>query len=391
METTRAFDGLVCTDCEGTYGVEEPGRCPSCGGPLDPVYEYDAVSVPADLPERRSMWRYEPLLPFPERTAVTAAEGGTPAVDANRIAEELGVERVLLKDEARNPTGTVLDRGFALALAAARDHDADPAAHASPGNGAQSAAAYASRADVRSYGFVPSRTPFTNKAMVNVHGGEMRVVGGRYDDAVAALHEDLATDWYSLQAFTTPYRHEGLKTVAYELAETLGWTPPDAVVVPVGTGELLVGVEKGFRELRTLGVVETVPDLYAVQPEGCAPIVEAHARGGADIEAVETPDTIVGELEIPDPEGGVLALEALGRAGNGSDALAVTDDDALASAVTIAQHEVIEAGTSGGVATAGAWEAADAFDGDETVAILNPDAGGKTADVLRSHLMGQGI
>lgn len=392
MNTSESFRGLECTDCGNRYDADEPGRCPDCGAPLDPIYDYDEIApTPESLSGRPfgSMWRYAELLPFTPEHAISASEGATPVVNAPRLADELEVGEVLIKDEGRNPTGTVYDRGLALAVTAARDRGLEPLALASPGNSGQSAAAYVGRADMRSYAFVPSRSPFPNKAMTNVHGGDMRVVGGRYPDAEEALHEDLQTDWHSLQEFTTPYRHEGIKTVAYELAESLDWSIPDAVVIPAGTGEIVVGVAKGFRELRDLGYIEDVPPIYAAQPDGCAPIVAALENDADTVEAWETPDTICGELEIPDPAGGDLALEAVRESGGAG--VSVDDEDALASAVTAAQHEAVEMGASAGVAAAGAWDLRDEFGDDDTVVLLNTEAGGKSADLLRSHLMGKGV
>ncbi|WP_117592130.1 threonine synthase [Haloprofundus halophilus] len=397
MQSNEAFSGLACVDCGTVHGADVPGRCPDCGGFLDAQYDYDAVDPDWEsfAGEKRGLWSFESLLPFSASDAVSAAEGRTPLVDAPRLAEELGVGRVVVKDEGRNPTGTFLDRGMSLALTAASQHaesdDIEPLALATPGNAGQSAAAYAGRVGLRSYSFVPSRSAFSNKAMINVHGGEMRVVGGRYPQAKDAVDEQLATDYYSLQEFTTPYRHEGAKTLAFEVVADLDGEIPDAVVVPASTGELVVGLEKGFRELREIGLVDDVPPLYAVQPENCAPIVAAVERGADTIEPWEVPDTIVGELEVPDPEGGELALAALDEAGG--DAVAVSDDDILASAVAAAQHEAIEVGVAGGAAPAGAWSLAEEgrFGDDDTVVLVNTESGLKTPDVLRSHLMGQGI
>ncbi len=392
METSEAFRGLSCTGCEGSFDADAGGSCPDCGAPLDPDYEYDRLApTPERLAGRRfsSLWRYAELLPFAPSTAVSASEGGTPVVDAPRLAEELDVGQVLIKDEGRNPTGTVYDRGLSLAVTAANERDVDLVALASPGNSGQSAAAYAGRAGIRSYAFVPTRSPFSNKAMTNVHGGEMRVGGGRYPDAEAALHDQLKSDWHSLQEFGTPYRHEGAKTIAYELAEQLEWTVPGGVVVPAGTGELVVGLAKGFSELRDLGYVDRVPPLFAAQPDGCAPIAAAIESGSDTVDPWETPDTICGELEIPDPAGGDLAIEALRE--SGGDAIAVDDEDALASAVTVAQHEAVEMGAAGGVAAAATWDLREQFDDGDTIVILNTDSGVKTADLLRSHLMGQGM
>lgn len=386
METSEAFRGLECAETGERYGPHD-WRDAAAPGPLDPAYDYDAVSLDPAALSGRGLARFADLLPFVE--PVSLVEGGTPLVEAPALADELDVERAVIQDESRNPTGTFLDRGMALSVTAAEAAGAETVALASPGNSGQSAAAYAGRADLRSYAFVPSRTAFSNKAMTNVHGGEMRVVGGRYGDALTALHDDLQSEWHSLQEFDNPYRHEGAKTVAYELAESLGWTVPDAVVVPASTGELVVGVVKGFRELRAVGLVDELPPVYAVQSAGCAPIATAWERELDDPEVWTTPDTISGELEIPDPPGGALALDALAESGGG--ALTVEDADILESAAIVARRVGVEMGVAGGAAAAGAWELGDDLPPEATVALLNTESGAKTADILRSHLMGQGV
>ncbi|WP_297884727.1 pyridoxal-phosphate dependent enzyme [uncultured Halorubrum sp.] len=412
-ETTPAFRGLESrasgrvheTADAATVDDDERARG------LDPVYDYDAVD-PGDLFDpaarggsgdaraapatARGHWRFDALLPFPASEALTAGEGGTPLVATDRLADELDVDAVYVKDEGRNPTGTVLDRGLSVAVtavakrAAAEGVDVEPLVCASPGNAGQSMAAYAGRADLRSYAFVPSRCAFSNKSMTNVHGGEMRVVGGRFPDAADAVDEQLATDYTDLGEFATPYRHEGAKTVAFELVADLG-DAPDVVVVPTGSGEVVAGVHKGFVELDRVGAIAETPRVVAAQAAGCAPIAAAVERGLDEPEPWGTPDTICGELEIPDPAGGAAAVEAV--TDSGGTAVGVDDDDILASAVAVAQNEVVEMGATGGAAPAGAWALAedDFFDGDETVVLLNSDAGLKTPDILRSHLMGQGI
>ncbi|MFD1634724.1 pyridoxal-phosphate dependent enzyme [Haloplanus ruber] len=389
MDTAERLLGLDCTATGERYDLDHVGRS-DAGAPLDPVYDLDAVD-PAALPAApRSMWDYDALLPVDAADAVSAAEGATPLLDATDLAADLGVGAVLLKDEGRNPTGTILDRGLSVAVTMADRQGADLLGLAAAGNAGQSAAAYAGRADIDCYAFLPSRAPFPNKAMVNVHGTDMRVSGGRYPDALAALHDDLAREWYSLQEFTTPYRHDGYRTLAYEVAGARDWTAPDAVVVAVGTGETLVGIERGFRDLVTLGLTDRMPRVHAVQAEGCAPIVDAH-DGDGEVHPVEYPDTICGELEIPDPAGGALALDAI--AASEGEAVAVDDDDMLESAVALTQRLGTEVGATGGAAAAGAWALAErgALGDDETVVLINADAGVKTADLLRSHLMSQGV
>ncbi|MXV61242.1 threonine synthase [Natronorubrum sp. JWXQ-INN-674] len=397
METTDAFTGLECVDCGAAYDAEtESHQCPDCGGTLDPTYDYDAIDLDRETLESRpfdSMWRYEELLPFTRESAVTMHEGATALVDCPNLAEEMGVERVLIKDEGRNPTGTFKDRGQTVAVTAATQHGATDVALASAGNAGQAAAAYAGRAGLDSHVYLPSRSGFTNKAMVNVHGGDMNVVGGRIDDAGGAYEEGLDEhdDWYPLQTFVTPYRHEGKKTMLYEIVEQLEWEVPDAICYPTGGGVGLIGMYKAATEFRDLGLIDEVPSLYAAQASGCAPIVDAYEDGRDEHEPVETPDTICGGLEIPDPGASPWILEALRETDGG--AVAMDDPDILDAATQVAQHEGLEMVPSSAAAASGAWELAERgeFDGDETVVILNTGAGNKEADVLRSHLMSQGI
>ncbi|GAB7008566.1 pyridoxal-phosphate dependent enzyme [Halorubrum trueperi] len=404
-ETTLAFRGLESRASGRVHETADPTTVPDeeQARGLDPVYDYDSVDPEAVLgPSEggpagtgRGHWRFDALLPFPAEEALSAGEGATPLVPTERLADELDVDAVYVKDEGRNPTGTVFDRGLSVALTAvagraAAGADVEPLACASPGNAGQSMAAYAGRADLRSYAFVPSRCAFSNKAMTNVHGGDMRVVGGRFPDAAAAVDEQLETDYTDLAEFATPYRHDGVKTLAFELVVDLDGAP-DVVVVPTGSGEVIAGVYKGFSELEQVGAIDAVPRLVAAQAAGCAPFVAAIERGLDEPEPWSTPDTICGELEIADPAGGAPAIEAVH--GSGGTAVGVEDEDILASAVAVAQNEVMEMGVTGGAAPAGAWALAEDgfFDGDETVVLINSDAGLKTPDVLRSHLMGQGI
>lgn len=396
METTAAFAGLTCTDCGETFAVEDaPGRCPECGGILDPDYDYDALDLTRETisGDGPGLWRYESLLPFPVSVAISMDEGSTPLVEAPRLADELGVGMVYIKDEGRNPTGTFKDRGQALAVTAAKRHGATDISLATAGNAGQAASAYAARAGLDSHVFVPSRASFINKAMINVHGGDMSVVEGRIDDAGAAYADAIAEhdDWHSVKTFITPYRHEGKKTMLYEIVEQLDWAVPDHIVYPTGGGVGLVGMHKAATELHELGLTDELPAMWAAQSAGCAPIVKAFDEGKSVHEAWEVPDTICGGIEIPDPGASPLVLEALRESEGG--AVATSDEEILDSAVSVAQHEGVEMGVTCSAAASGAWSLADdgAFGSDDTVVLLNTGAGSKDADVIRSHLMSKGI
>jgi len=384
MQTTTAFRGLRCVSC-GETADTGASRCPACGGVLAGDYEVPSL-VPGDLPDERGPARFEPLLPVPAGETVTLDEGATPLVPVQSLAEELGVASVYVKDEGRNPTGSLADRQLSLAVTAAVGQGAERVVTPSTGNGAQANAAFAARAGVESKGVVPSRCPFLNKAMVNVHGGDMRVVEGRYSDAVDAFGE---TDGTTVGP-GHPFRVEGARSLAFETVADLDWTAPDAVVHPASHGETVVGLERGFDAAAGSGLVDDRPALYAAQPADCAPIADAAAAGETEPATVEHPDTIVGPLEVPDPAAGTAALVALGRSGGGG--VAVDDDAVLAGAVDGCEFGP-EVGATGGTAVAGARTLAKdgAFDPDDTVVLVNPVAGSKEADLLRSHLMSRGL
>jgi threonine synthase len=390
-----SFEGFRCTDCGATAAADAvPKRCVDCGGVLDATYDVD-VGVPSRdvVTNREAGWLFEEFLPV---APVEIGEGATPLVEVPRVADELDVAALHVKDEGRNPTGSVADRELAVVAAAAVDAGADGLALASTGADGQSAAAYAARAGLDARVVVPSRASFVSKAMINVHGGDMRVVEGRYDDAVAAAAAERTSgsapddSRFPAGPFDSPYRREGAKPVYHETVEALDWRVPDAVVVPVGHGSVLVGVWKAARELDAAGLVDGTPRVVAAQPAGCAPVVEAVSTGGAP-EPWPHPDTVVGALEIPDPSGGRHAVEAIRD--SGGTAVPVDDEDALDAAATLAHHEGLELGVAGGVAAAGAWQLREdgALTADDTVVVVNPGAGSKDADVVRSRLMGRGM
>jgi threonine synthase len=397
MQTTDAFVGLDCVDCGDRFDAETAThRCPECGGILDPAYDYDAVDVtPADLSARpfESMWRYEELLPFPTGAAVSLNEGATALVECPELADAMGVGRVLLKDEGRNPTGTFKDRGQSAAMTAAVQHGAETIALNSAGNAGQAAAAYAAQADLDAHVYLPERAGFTQKAGVELHGGELHVVGpmngdSEIGDSGEAYAEGMTEhpDWYSTKTFVTPYRHEGKKTMALEVLEQLDWEAPDAVVYPTGGGVGLVGMHKAAVEAKQLGWTDELIPMYAAQATGCAPVVEAYEQGADRHEEWADIETACNGIAIPDPGASPLILDAIEESDGG--AVATSDAEILDAAVDVAEREGLEVGATCAAAASGAFELAERgeFDEDDTVVLLNTGAGNKDIDTLRAHL-----
>ncbi|MXR40122.1 threonine synthase [Halobaculum sp. WSA2] len=397
MRTTDAFVALRCIDCDARHDPSEvTHRCPDCGGITDPEYDLDAVDLSREDIESRpfdSLWRYEELLPFPKDVAVSMGEGATPLVECPTLAERMGVGAVYIKDEGRNPTGTFKDRGQTGAVTAAVEHGAESIALNSAGNAGQAASAYAARAGLDSHVFLPDRAGFTQKAMTEVHGGDLRIAKGEITDAgaeyAAAMEPGAEGDeagWYSTKTFVTPYRHDVKKTMAYETIEQLDWDVPDAVVYPTGGGVGLIGMHKAALELRELGFTDDLPGMYAAQAEGCAPVVRAWDDGAEAHEAWEEITTACNGIAVPDPGASTWILDAIAESGGG--AVATSDGAILDAAIEVARTEGIEVGATCASAVSGAFELAERGDlgEDDTVVLLNTGAGNKDVDTLRSHL-----
>jgi threonine synthase len=386
---------LTCGDCDWRGRDRDAGRCPDCGRQLAPVYDADAFRGPDD-DVGVATFEAARLRPTDTDAAATLGEGGTPLVECQTLADELDVDTFAIKDEGHNPTGTLADRAIAAAVTAAIEGGADHVTLPTTGADGVAAAAYAARAGADAHVFVPTRSTHTTKAMINVHDGDMSVVEGRLPDATEAFRSAVEEeDWTPIDPGNAPLRAAGLAPILPELLADLEGQAPDAVVVPTASGEALAGLHAAARLLVDLGVLDDVPVLFAVQAEGCAPIVRAVDEGAdADdsdaVEAWDSPDTISGALEVTDPAFGTQALQATEASGGG--AVAVDDEAILASACQIAAAEGLEVSVAGGAAAAGAWELSNqgVFGPHDVVVLLNTGAGSLDSDVLRSHLMRAG-
>ena len=385
MELAPTVTGLVDLR-DGTAVTPTAAAVTPPGHLLEHTFETDTITWPP-VEGPSSLWRYHELLAIADPIDVGA--GWSPIIAQPGLADAADCAALWIKDEGQNPTGSVHDRAMACAVAAARICDAELCALAAAGAAAESAAAYCGLHGRRMYAFVPSRAPFSAKAMVNVHGAQMRVIGGRFDAAVSALDEQLQTPYHPIGDGRTPFHHDGLRTLAYELIEQLP-TPPTVVVVPAGSGAVVMGVIRGLELLVDAGLLGAMPTVCAVQPSGCAPIATA-VRTGRDCEPWAEPDTIIGELEDPDPILGGVAAAAIDR--TGGTVCVVDDEEALEAAVTAAQDAVVPLSPAGGAALAGVstLSAAGAIGPDDRVVVINTSAAAKTPDLLRSHLMGKGV
>ena len=381
--------GLRCRECGRTYPAEALHVCDFCFGPLEVTYDYERIAATVSR-ERiesgpRSIWRYADLLPVADAAPVDLGAGFTPLVRADRLAAELGLGELWIKDDTANPTGSFKDRVVSVALTKARQLGFKIAACASTGNLANSVAAHAARAGMASIVLIPHDLERAKVTMTSVYGGTVVAVRGSYDD-VNRLCAELTSEqpeWAFVNVNVRTYYAEGSKTLAFEVAEQLGWQAPDHVVVPIGSGSQLTKVAKGFDELWKVGLLDEAPSvrISGAQAQGCAPVATAFAEGTDALRPVK-PDTIAKSLAIGNPADGWYALDAI-RSSGGSCA-AVTDDEVLEGIRLLARTEGIFAETAGGVtiATLAKLAAEGTIRSDERVVAMVTGHGLKTVEAL---------
>jgi threonine synthase len=332
------------------------------------------------------MWRYRDLLPVPQHVAdvPNTDPGLTPLVRADNLARELGMRSLWIKNDAANPTHSFKDRVVAVALAAARELGFSVLACPSTGNLANAVAAAAARAGIRSYVFVPSDLEQPKIITSAVYGTTLVAVDGTYDD-VNRLASELAgehDDWAFVNVNVRPYYAEGSKTLGYEIVEQLGWRLPRQVVIPVASGAQLVKVDKAFRELLELGLVEgDRPAIFGAQAQGCSPVSTAF-KAGHDVVNPVRPRTIAKSLAIGNPADGSYVLDVARRTGGAVED--VTDQEIIDGIRLLARTEGIFAETAGGVTIAVLHKLirTGAVDPDAETVIFNTGEGLKTLDAV---------
>jgi threonine synthase len=336
---------LECTSCGATYPSDRlMTTCPVCAKVLFARYDLDAAAsrmTPDVLAARPwDMRRYTEILPIREpRSAPSLGEGGTPLHETPRLASAFGYERLLIKDESLNPTGSFKARGLAMAVARARELGASTVAIPSAGNAAAAMAAYAARAGLRAVVAMPSDVPSTMRAECQAYGAQVLLVDGLIDDCGKVIRTGAAAyGWCDVSTLREPYRAEGKKTMGLEIAEQLGWRLPNALIYPTGGGTGIVGMWKAFAELETMGLIGPErPKMIAVQAAGCAPIVRAFTSGTTHAERWANAETIAAGLRVPAAIGDYLILEAIQE--SGGTAITVTDDEMLEGMALAAEQE----------------------------------------------------
>ena len=381
--------GLRCRECGRAYPAEALHVCEYCFGPLEVTYDYERIAAETSRASiaagPHSIWRYSNLLPARSDGPVDLGAGFTPLVRADRLAAELGLGELWLKNDTVNPTGSFKDRVVAVALARARELGFKVAACASTGNLANSVAAHAARAGMQHVVFVPADLEAGKIVMTSVYGPHLVAVEGSYDD-VNRLCAELTSErptWAFVNVNLRTYYAEGSKTLAFETAEQLGWQAPDHVVVPVGSGSQLTKIAKGFQELWKVGLLDEEPHVRVsgAQAVGCSPIATAFTEHHDYVRPVK-PSTIAKSIAIGNPADGWYALDAV-RSSGGALA-AVTDEELVDAMILLARTEGIFAETAAGVtiATLAKLAAAGVVRRDERVVAYVTGHGLKTIEAV---------
>jgi threonine synthase len=392
-----AAEQLRCRECGAAYALEARYVCDRCFGPLEVAYDRKGIEDVAEVRRRiqggpQNLWRYADFLPLAAQPGPSARRssrfglpaGCTPLVRADRLAERLGLGEVWVKNDAHNPTHSFKDRVVSVASARARELGYDVLACASTGNLANAVAAQAAALGLESYVFIPADLEEQKILGTGVYGTHLVKVQGNYDD-VNRLCTELSFDreWAFVNVNMRPYYAEGSKTLAYEIAEQLGWETPDRLVVPIASGSLFTKIAKGFAEWRELGLIGgDAPVMNGAQPTGCAPVATAFAQG-TDVCRPVKPDTIAKSLAIGNPADGPYAVELARESGGAIDA--VTDEEIRAGIRLLAETTGIFTETAGGVTTAVLAKLAQRgdIDASERVVLVITGDGLKTLDAVR--------
>ncbi|MCU0302362.1 MAG: threonine synthase [Candidatus Nanopelagicales bacterium] len=383
---------LTCRACGEQYPLGAAYACIECFGPLEVGYQLATPTREQIAAGPPSIWRYASLLPVPADIAELPGlhPGYTKLVRADNLARALGMRRLWVKDDTGNPTHSFKDRVVAVALSAARQLGLRTLSCASTGNLANAVAAAAARAGMDHVVVIPADLESGKVITTAVYGGSLVAVQGTYDDVNRLCSEligdPLTSSWGFVNVNLRPYYAEGSKSLGYEVAEQLGWRLPQQVVIPVASGSLLTKVDKAFRELGTLGLVEATPyRVFGAQATGCSPVAQAF-RAGIDVVRPVKPQTIAKSLAIGNPADGPYALDVARRTGG---AIAdVSDEEVVAGIRLLAETEGIFAETAGGVTVATLQHllATGQLDpGAETV-VYNTGDGLKTLDAVASQV-----
>ncbi|MGN9785863.1 threonine synthase [Nonomuraea sp. ZG12] len=379
---------LSCRECGTRYPLGPSFACAECFGPLEAAYDFGNVTRASIEAGPANIWRYRALLPVPADVATkpNMNPGWTKLVKAGNLGKALGIRSLHVKDDSGNPTHSFKDRVVAIAVEAARNFGFHTLSCSSTGNLAGAVTAAAARAGLDACVFIPAGLEQAKIAMARVFGGRLVGIEGTYDEVnrfcSELIGDPMGDKWGFVNVNLRPYYAEGSKTLAYEIAEQLGWKLPEQIIIPVASGSQLTKIDKGFKELIELGLVEDGPyKIYGAQALGCSPVSTAY-KAGHDVVQPVKPDTIAKSLAIGNPADGPYVLDIARRTGGAVED--VTDPEIVAAIKLLASTEGIFAETAGGVTVGVLKKLVDTgrLDPELETVVLNTGDGLKTLDVI---------
>ena len=382
---------LACRECSREFPLDPINVCDFCFGPLEVQYDRGAIQARVTR-ERieagpRSIWRYKDMLPVDDDYIVDLNVGCTPLLRADNLARRLRMRELWIKNDTCNPSWSFKDRVVAVASSRARQLGFETLACASTGNLANAVSAHAARAGMRAVVFIPHDLEAGKVLGSAIYHPTIVAVNGSYDD-VNRLCSELADNrhWAFVNINVRPYYSEGSRTLAFEVAEQLGWRAPRQCVAPMASGSLFTKIHKGFEELQSYGLIdESEVRMVGAQATGCSPIATAWQNGTTNIRPVK-PDTIAKSLAIGNPADGYYALKTMAATDGG--AASVSDAEVVEGIQLLAESEGVFAETAGGVTIAGLRQALqrEIIDPEESTVAFITGGGLKTADAVEPHV-----
>ena len=394
--TGSMFSHIECTSCKKIFSKNKILKLcpePECGKVLFPKYDLDQKKSKEcidDLKNREpNMWRYKEFLPVNyEENIVSLGEGFTPILEAKNLKNDLGIKKLLIKDESLNPTASFKARGLSAAVSKAKELGIKKFSIPTAGNAGGALAAYAAKAGLESYVFMPNDAPLANKIEVQYFGAKLELIDGYINDAgKKSIKISSELNLFDVSTLKEPYRVEGKKTMGYEIAEQLNWDLPDNIIYPTGGGTGIIGIWKAFKELSEIGMINSkLPKMICVQADGCSPVVDAYLKGKKNAELFNNPKTIAAGMRVPIAVGDYLIIDSVLE--SKGTALKINDKEMISGVNKMSSMEGIFCAPEGGSILSATIKLIDSnfIKPNESVLLLNTGSGYKYLEELAAAI-----
>ena len=394
--TGSMFSHIECTSCKKIFSKNKILKLcpePECGKVLFPKYDLDQKKSKEcidDLKNRKpNMWRYKEFLPVNyEENIVSLGEGFTPILEAKNLKNKLGIKKLLIKDESLNPTASFKARGLSAAVSKAKELGIKKFSIPTAGNAGGALSAYAAKAGLESYVFMPNDAPLANKIEVQYFGAKLELIDGYINDAgKKSIEISSELNLFDVSTLKEPYRVEGKKTMGYEIAEQLNWDLPDNIIYPTGGGTGIIGIWKAFKELSEIGMINSkLPKMICVQADGCSPVVDAYLNGKKNAELFNNPKTIAAGMRVPIAVGDYLIIDSVLE--SKGTALKINDKEMISGVNKMSSMEGIFCAPEGGSILSATIKLIDSnfIKPNESVLLLNTGSGYKYLEELAAAI-----